>query len=154
MNRNTTRFAFAEKCGWRGVRGFDRSSVFVEGEANALPKKPSRERRSNRARPANPPATSQRNSRRLLPQGVGLGEKRVVTRRIAISLENPLLGGVARSDSGREAPGWVSFPIPNPPQGLTALAPPERGFAWILLLALHRKADERADDRILNSLPS
>jgi hypothetical protein len=35
--------------------------------------------------------------------------------------ENRLLGGVARSA------GWVCSRFHNPPQGLTALAPPERG---------------------------
>jgi len=33
---------------------------------------------------------------------------------------------VYRSDSGRVALEWVRSLIHNPPQGLTALAPPER----------------------------
>ena len=44
------------------------------------------------------------------------------------SQENPLLGGVARSDGGRGAPGWVCSRLKEPTQGLAALAPPKRGF--------------------------
>ena len=33
-----------------------------------------------------------------------------------------------RRDGRREAPGWVLSWLHNPPQGLTALAPPKRGF--------------------------
>jgi len=39
-----------------------------------------------------------------------------------------LLACLHRSDSGRVAKGWVCSRIYNPPQGLTALAPPERGI--------------------------
>ena len=42
----------------------------------ALEKKPDRDSRSIKARPAKPPPTSQRNSRRERPHGVGLGMKR------------------------------------------------------------------------------
>ena len=43
--------------------------------------------------------------------------------------ETPLPGGVARSDGGRGAPGWVCSRLPmNARQGLTGLAPPTRGF--------------------------
>jgi hypothetical protein len=38
---------------------------------------------------------------------------------------------VARSDGGREAPGWVRSLLHNPPQGLAA--PPKRGMAAISL---------------------
>ena len=43
------------------------------------------------------------------------------------SHENPLLGGVARSA------GVVRSLIQNPPQGLTALAPPERGIVRLFI---------------------
>jgi hypothetical protein len=63
MNRNTTRFAFATKCGFLAASGFAGS------EARAG-KKPSRESKSIIAKPAKPLATSQRNSRRVRPHGV------------------------------------------------------------------------------------
>ena len=44
------------------------------------------------------------------------------------SLENPLPGGVVRSDGRREAPGWVPPLLHNPPHRLMALPPPERGI--------------------------
>src|SRR2546429_2545446 len=97
MNKNAARFALAAKCGWRGLKGFDKSTVaFAEGAAcGALSKNPSRDSKSINASPAKPPPTSQRNSRRVRPQGVGLGENLVCSNHMVSPPENPpIKGGV------------------------------------------------------------
>src|SRR5690242_19694922 len=57
MKRKTACLALAGKCGGLGASGL------------AVAAWASRERRSIRARPANPPPASQRNSRRVRPRG-------------------------------------------------------------------------------------
>src|ERR1700682_2201436 len=71
MNKNTTCLALAGKCGGRGAIMLAPVAASAGGA-----KKPSRESRSIRARPANPPPTCHRNSRRERRHGVGLGMKR------------------------------------------------------------------------------
>src|SRR5689334_18497349 len=73
MNRNTTCLALAGKCGGRGA-----IMLTPVAACAGCAKKPSRERRSISARPAKPPPTCHRNSRRERPQGVGLGIKRSI----------------------------------------------------------------------------
>ncbi len=65
----------------------------------------------------------------------------------------PSVGGVARSDSGREAPGWVRSRFHNPPQGLTALAPPERGES-LWNRPLQRKYQESLRERKVDLWPA
>src|SRR5262245_11535744 len=70
MNRKTACLALAGKCGFLATSGPDFSPACAGN--------PSRDSRSTRANPANPPPTCQRNSRRDRPQGVGFGMKRRV----------------------------------------------------------------------------
>src|SRR4051794_8438478 len=74
MKRKTTCLALAAKCCGLGARGL------ALGSAARAAKKPSRVSRSMRARPAKPPPTSHRNSRRERPHGVGLAMKRPTVR--------------------------------------------------------------------------
>jgi hypothetical protein len=80
MNKKMTRFALAGKWLGLGESREDREDAPVSfgpsSAALALEKNPWRERTSIRANPANPPPTSQRNSRRVRPHGVRLGMKR------------------------------------------------------------------------------
>ena len=54
-----------------------------------LEKKPDRDNRSIKPRPAKPPPTSQRNWRRERPQGVGLGMKREECGGVFIGYDTP-----------------------------------------------------------------
>src|SRR5579871_1377181 len=76
MKRNTACLALAGKCGAFGASGFTDAA------------RASRLSRSIRARPANPPPTCHRNSRRVRPQGVTLGRKRLVHISKLIQVEN------------------------------------------------------------------
>src|SRR5437016_1158574 len=83
MNRKTTCLALAGKWGGLGASRYRSAPADPFGAppassaASTLAEKiPWRDRRSIRARPANPPPTSQRNSRRDRPHGVGLGMNR------------------------------------------------------------------------------
>src|SRR5579859_5361713 len=71
MNRKMTCLALAGKCGGRGAIMLTPVAAWA-----GCAKKPSRESRSMSARPAKPPPTCHKNSRRERPQGVGLGIKR------------------------------------------------------------------------------
>src|SRR6266540_1867963 len=84
MKRKTQCLAFAGKWGCLGARGpafveaLKRGSVEAPAAEARLEKKPLLESRSINASPAKPPPTCQRNSRRVRPQGTGLGMKREV----------------------------------------------------------------------------
>jgi len=94
-----------------------------------------------------PPGTS----RRPFVKGGIFSSKRGAAPRHEAPKKIPSLGGVARSDSGREAPGWVRSLLHNPPLGLTALAPPWRGFDAIFVRRSHR-ALQRCGSSFENSL--
>src|SRR5687767_7592195 len=51
-------------------------------------------------------------------------------------VEDPLPGGVARSDSDRGAPGWVRSPISNPTRGPGGPCPSQEG-TWQAFLPHH-----------------
>src|SRR5215470_7939551 len=88
MNRKTTCLAFAGKCGGLGASGFVGWGSVAPSSLTL--KKPSRLSRSIKARPAKPPPISQRNSRRLRPQGVRFGAKRAISIRVDkfVQIEN------------------------------------------------------------------
>src|SRR5262245_6296238 len=78
MNKNTACFAFAAKCGCFGASAYGAAFATASLALARFEKNPSRDNRSMSASPAKPPPTCHRNSRRLLPHGVGFGMYRFI----------------------------------------------------------------------------
>ena len=73
------------------------------------------------------------------------------TERAAL-LRNPLSGGVAGRATAVAQPAGVGIGSHYPPQGLTALAPPRRGFSWNPLPQAHTTPLERGTHRLIANL--